>query len=159
MSHLTHKLDSCDEFTNKRQRLDIESQYKTVTTPINRQSTPDHFRLNTIDMSSTDFQSNNSSLSSSTMHTPIHSGSYTPLTESNSRDSQLDQQQKSSHHENIKLIDESHFQDYIKQQKISISDNLENECPCGHLHGAGQGYHYDVGAVGFADFPLLRGPD
>ncbi|ODV79939.1 uncharacterized protein CANTADRAFT_50675 [Suhomyces tanzawaensis NRRL Y-17324] len=32
------------------------------------------------------------------------------------------------------------------------------ECPCGHLHGPGQGSNHDVHAVGLGA-PLLRGPD
>lgn len=35
----------------------------------------------------------------------------------------------------------------------------EVECPCGFLHGPGQGDHFDIHAVGLSDVPLLRGPD
>lgn len=31
------------------------------------------------------------------------------------------------------------------------------ECPCGHMHGPGQGDHHDIHAVGLASVPLLRG--
>lgn len=33
------------------------------------------------------------------------------------------------------------------------------ECPCGYLHGPGQGHHDDIHAVGLSNEPLLRGPD
>lgn len=33
------------------------------------------------------------------------------------------------------------------------------DCPCGFLHGPGQGHHHDKQAVGLSSFPLLRGPD
>ncbi|ABN68493.1 predicted protein [Scheffersomyces stipitis CBS 6054] len=33
------------------------------------------------------------------------------------------------------------------------------ECPCGHLHGPGQGHDHDIAAVGFLAEPLLRGPE
>lgn len=46
----------------------------------------------------------------------------------------------------------------IDLQPIStISQNTES-CPCGHLHGAGQGDIHDVYAVGLSDRPLFRGP-
>lgn len=48
---------------------------------------------------------------------------------------------------------------------MSMSDDMQIdlqpqfECPCGHLHGPGQGSLHDVHAVGLSDHPLLRGPD
>lgn len=33
-----------------------------------------------------------------------------------------------------------------------------NECSCGYLHGAGQGFHHDKTATGLG-VPLLRGPE
>ncbi|KAK6204985.1 uncharacterized protein RJT21DRAFT_111528 [Scheffersomyces amazonensis] len=40
------------------------------------------------------------------------------------------------------------------------SNNKENfECPCGYLHGPGQGNNHDITAVGFSSEPLLRGPE
>ncbi|CUM65267.1 uncharacterized protein PRCAT00002900001 [Priceomyces carsonii] len=32
-------------------------------------------------------------------------------------------------------------------------------CPCGFLHGPGQGNHSDMSASGYTSKPLLRGPD
>ncbi|EGV66611.1 hypothetical protein CANTEDRAFT_112323 [Yamadazyma tenuis ATCC 10573] len=35
---------------------------------------------------------------------------------------------------------------------------IQKECPCGYMHGPGQGDHHDTSAVGLGD-PLLRGPE
>ncbi|WLF79124.1 hypothetical protein PVL30_002875 [Lodderomyces elongisporus] len=92
----------------------------------------------------------NTNSNTNTMHSQIH-GTMTPITQTNSRD-QI---------ENDKMEIENHLctrADQIVDSQESL--NLGYECPCGHLHGAGQGSdHHDVSAVGFVDFPMLRGPD
>jgi len=43
----------------------------------------------------------------------------------------------------------------LSETKTTIESN---ECSCGYLHGAGQGFHHDKTATGLG-IPLLRGPD
>ncbi|KAI5954619.1 hypothetical protein KGF54_002395 [Candida jiufengensis] len=103
--------------------------------------------------------SNTTSVSSTAMNSPIFSGLYTPLTQSNSINNQHDLNNNNIYHEKIKMIDESHFENHNTNSKQQLMNSFSNDCPCGHLHGAGQGHHDDLGAIGLADFPLLRGPD
>lgn len=37
--------------------------------------------------------------------------------------------------------------------------SVSEDCPCGFFHGPGQGDHHDIKAVGFAEIPLMRGPE
>ncbi|KAG7191710.1 uncharacterized protein KQ657_002846 [Scheffersomyces spartinae] len=46
---------------------------------------------------------------------------------------------------------------YEGSNDVTMSD--ATECPCGYLHGPGQGDHQDLQAVGFANIPLMRGPE
>lgn len=56
---------------------------------------------------------------------------------------------------------EIEFMDVDQDETETVDMEVENftECNCGYLHGPGQGNHEDRNAVGFAEFPLLRGPD
>ncbi|KAI5948894.1 hypothetical protein KGF57_005087 [Candida theae] len=107
---------------------------------------------------------NASGATSNTMYHDSKRGTFTPLTTTNSYDG-LNHKMTA-----VSMISEQHFANAVneqdrpqlshtesKQQQITITSSFD--CPCGHLHGPGQGHHEDIGAIGFADFPLLRGPD
>lgn len=104
-------------------------------------------------------QQGKQSCSSTTLHHDSLKGTFTPLTTTNSYDGLI---QKPS---TVSMINEQHFTTgqqllghmYSQLQLITVSSSFD--CPCGHLHGPGQGHHEDIGAIGFAHFPLLRGPD
>ncbi|KAG5420666.1 hypothetical protein I9W82_002547 [Candida metapsilosis] len=110
--------------------------------------------------SATSFQSTETA---STIYHDSMKGTFTPLTTTNSYEG-LNHKMTT-----VSMISEKHFSTSVeqqpqsneiqaKQQQITITTG-SFDCPCGHLHGPGQGHHEDIGAVGFADFPLLRGPD
>lgn len=40
----------------------------------------------------------------------------------------------------------------------AYSQPVNDDCPCGYLHGPGD-QHHDITAVGLASVPLLRGPE
>lgn len=46
-----------------------------------------------------------------------------------------------------------------EQSMTDAMEVVQTECPCGFLHGPGQGDHHDIHAVGLSGVPLLRGPD
>ncbi|KAI5969656.1 hypothetical protein CANMA_001319 [Candida margitis] len=93
-----------------------------------------------------------SSANSTTMHHDSLRGTFTPLTTTNSFDG------KNNYFAAVSMINEKHFvKDQQQSEQLTIVSTYD--CPCGHMHGPGQGHHEDIGAVGFADFPLLRGPD
>lgn len=48
---------------------------------------------------------------------------------------------------------------FMDSMDIDIETQGTQGCPCGFLHGPGQGHHADISAKGFSDIPLLRGPD
>lgn len=53
----------------------------------------------------------------------------------------------------------SEDKDNTEQVMSNAMEVTQAECPCGFLHGPGQGDHFDIHAVGLSDAPLLRGPD
>ncbi|KAK6460113.1 hypothetical protein DFJ63DRAFT_315986 [Scheffersomyces coipomensis] len=48
-----------------------------------------------------------------------------------------------------------------EQDVVMIEDSKSDskDCPCGYLHGPGQGHDHDINAVGFSSYPLLKGPE
>ncbi|CAH6718446.1 hypothetical protein CLIB1444_01S06898 [[Candida] jaroonii] len=62
-----------------------------------------------------------------------------------------------------KDIDEMQVDEVDEVDEVDQIDKMEDihksECPCGYLHGPGQGHHDDINAVGLSSQPLLRGPD
>lgn len=141
-----HKLEDSVESEPKRFKLQLQ-QPTTM-------SSQQQFNQSHMSCSSTS--------SSTTMYHDTTKGTFTPLTTTNSYDGLYHKMTA------VSMIDEQHFtndqqlqqlgQIESKQQLITITSS-NFDCPCGHLHGPGQGHHEDIGAVGFADFPLLRGPD
>ncbi|CAI5755922.1 unnamed protein product [Candida verbasci] len=99
------------------------------------------------------------STNNSNMSHNVNSGTFTPITQSNSCES------ITNLHKNhdIEMLDEDHFekkQNYGQMQSMSylkINDKDTTECPCGYLHP--RGAHEDIHAVGLAEVPLLRGPE
>lgn len=96
--------------------------------------------------------------SNTASHNPTH-GTFTPITQSHSHEFLLNLENKVD----IEMITEDSFvnrsnehQDHHHQQK---EEEELIECPCGHMHGPGQGTQHDIHAVGLLDIPLLRGPD
>ncbi|KAG7662675.1 uncharacterized protein J8A68_003805 [[Candida] subhashii] len=53
------------------------------------------------------------------------------------------------------------YQQQQQMQSMSMAQESSSdyECPCGHLHGPGQGNHHDITCVGLSDHPLLIGPE
>lgn len=130
-----------------QQNHEMQSFSDTSTMQMNNNDQTTPFRSTTPTNTNTNTNTNSNT---NTMHSQIH-GTMTPITQTNSRDQV----------ENDKMEIENHLCTRAGQIVDSQESlNLGYECPCGHLHGAGQGFdHHDVSAVGFVDFPMLRGPD
>ena len=142
-----HQLQDSFESESKRLKLDLHS------VPMSSQQQQQK-------QSATSFQTTGTP---STIYHDSMKGTFTPLTTTNSYEG-LNHKMTA-----VSMISEKHFSTAVeqqpqlneiqaKQQQITITTG-SFDCPCGHLHGPGQGHHEDIGAVGFADFPLLRGPE
>lgn len=100
-------------------------------------------------------QQQNNFNSNTTSHSPTH-GTFTPITQTHSHEFLLNHESKFD----IEMITEDRFIEKSNQMEHNQYQGEEMiECPCGHMHGPGQGYDHDIHAVGLADVPLLRGPD
>lgn len=85
-----------------------------------------------------------------------NNGTFTPITQTHSHEYLMMMGEESNSNKlDIEMITEDKF----FQPQQNIEKPKYEECPCGHLHGPGQGNHHDIHAVGLSDFPLLRGPD
>lgn len=153
-----HKLE--DSVESEPKRFKLQPQQPTT---MSSQQQFNQSHMSSQQQFNQSHMSNSSTGSSTTMYHDTTKGTFTPLTTTNSYDGLYHKMTA------VSMIDEQHFtkdqqqlrqlsQIESKQQLITITSS-NFDCPCGHLHGPGQGHHEDIGAVGFADFPLLRGPD
>ncbi|KAL6454534.1 hypothetical protein SBY92_004001 [Candida maltosa Xu316] len=100
-------------------------------------------------------ESKNTTSTSTLSHNPTH-GTFTPITQTHSHEFTMTY---NNHHIDMDSITEEKFTEKSKNINSFTHEEGYKECPCGHLHGPGQGANHDIHAVGLSDHPLLRGPD
>ncbi|RCK59329.1 hypothetical protein Cantr_07773 [Candida viswanathii] len=149
-SKTTHQLDNPIESERKRHKTFMHHQ------PSKQQERHPHFEEPAVTKQDRQMQDHRSHNTDTASHNPTH-GTFTPITQTHSREFILNQESKFD----IQMITEESFieKPNKKEQHHKEEDEEMFECPCGHMHGPGQGNHHDVHAVGLAPVPLLRGPD
>lgn len=153
----THKLENPIESQRKRYKHNMQSMSSNTH--------HSHFQL------SKDNENNNNHHHQHQQHEPeyistgtslhnTNNGTFTPITQTHSHEYLMMMGEETIiNNNNNKLDIEMITEDKFFQPQQHIEKPKYEECPCGHLHGPGQGNHHDIHAVGLSDFPLLRGPD